>query len=296
MARILAVGNATLDIINLVDHYPREDQEVRALSQQRRRGGNSANTLVVLSQLGHQCAWAGTLAAEPDAEVIRSDLASHNIDLSAVHTTSHGKVPTSYVSLSRDSGSRTIVHYRDLPEYQAHDFNAIDLNAFDWIHFEGRNIEQVTQMLARIQQERPDLKCSLEVEKIRPGIEALFNKVALLMFSKEYALHQGCRSTTEFLTRMAAKNRQADMSCTWGSEGAAALSRDGDLFHTPAFPPPRVIDTLGAGDTFNAGLIDQRVRGHSLDIAITEAARLAGRKCGQYGLNNLLNGQQAEKR
>lgn len=296
MARILAVGNATLDIINLVEYYPQEDQEVRALSQHRRRGGNSANTLVVLSQLGHHCAWAGTLAAEPDAEVIRTDLSSHNIDLSAVYTSPHGKVPTSYVSLSRDSGSRTIVHYRELPEYQAHDFNAIDLDAFDWIHFEGRNIEQVTRMLSRIQQERPELKCSLEVEKRRPGIEALFNKVSLLMFSKEYALHEGSRSATEFLKLMATKNLHTEMSCTWGSAGAAALSREGEPFHTTAFPPPKVIDTLGAGDTFNAGLIDQRVRGHRIDIAITEAARLAGHKCGQYGLNNLFSGQEAEQK
>ena len=39
MAKILAVGIATLDIINLVDSYPSEDTEVRALSQRKLRGG-----------------------------------------------------------------------------------------------------------------------------------------------------------------------------------------------------------------------------------------------------------------
>ncbi len=288
MARILAVGNATLDIINLVERYPGEDQEVRAISQRHRRGGNSANTLVVLSQLGHVCNWAGTLAAEPDADIIRHDLETHGIDLSAVHTTAQGKIPTSYVTLSRENGSRTIVHYRDLPEYHSRDFARISLENFDWVHFEGRNLDEVMLMMKRLRRERPELPCSLEVEKPRPGIEALFNEAGLLMFSKEYALHQGHSSATQFLEYMAKHERHTEMSCTWGADGAYGLSKEGEIFHTPAFAPVKVIDTLGAGDTFNAGLIDQRVRGIRLEAALIEAARLAGKKCGIDGLNDLL--------
>jgi ketohexokinase len=66
MPHILGIGIATLDIINSVDGYPAEDTEVRALRQQLRRGGNCTNTLAVLSQLGHRCAWGGVLAAEPN--------------------------------------------------------------------------------------------------------------------------------------------------------------------------------------------------------------------------------------
>lgn len=43
--------------------------------------------------------------------------------------------------------------------------------------------------------------------------------------------------------------------CAWAEEGADALGPDGRLLHSDAFPPPRVVDTLGAGDTFNASVI-----------------------------------------
>lgn len=43
--------------------------------------------------------------------------------------------------------------------------------------------------------------------------------------------------------------------CAWAEEGADALGPDGQLLHSDAFPPPRVVDTLGAGDTFNASVI-----------------------------------------
>ncbi|MGD8712214.1 MAG: carbohydrate kinase, partial [Thiohalophilus sp.] len=40
MSRILTTGIATLDIINQVDHYPAEDEELRAELQSIRCGGN----------------------------------------------------------------------------------------------------------------------------------------------------------------------------------------------------------------------------------------------------------------
>jgi ketohexokinase len=288
MGHILAVGNATLDIINVVDDYPREDQEVRASSQQFRRGGNACNTLAVLSQLGHRCSWAGTLADEPDAAMIMADLDAHHIDRAAVYISEHGKVPTSYVSLSRLNGSRTIVHYRDLPEYRFSDFSRIDLSMVDWLHFEGRNIQELGKMMAHARTDQPNLLLSLEVEKPREGIEALFGYADLLLFSKEYALHHGNHDLPAFLQRMAAQQGDAIISCTWGDKGASAIDREGRVFHSPAFAPALVVDTLGAGDTFNAGMIDQLLQGHTVELALISASRLAGKKCGRYGLKELL--------
>lgn len=48
---------------------------------------------------------------------------------------------------------------------------------------------------------------------------------------------------------------RATLVCAWAEEGADALGPDGQLLHSDAFPPPQVVDTLGAGDTFNASVI-----------------------------------------
>src|SRR3569623_1786090 len=147
MARILGIGTATLDIINRVDGYPAEDSEVRALAQRISRGGNCTNTLVVLSQLGHRCDWGGVLAEEPDAARITADLDSYHIGLAPVRRIARGKMPTSYIVVNQRNGSRTIVHYRDLPEYGYDDFAAIDLDGYHWLHLDGRHIADSLRML-----------------------------------------------------------------------------------------------------------------------------------------------------
>ena len=287
MARILAVGIATLDIINSVDTYPPEDSEIRARAQRRVRGGNATNTLVVLSQLGHACAWAGVLVDEPDAGPILTELDACGIDCSPCRRLVTGKMPTSYILHSRATGSRSIVHYRDLPEYDADSFRRLDLSDFDWVHFEGRNVEQTEQMLLHLRAQRPELPVSLEVEKPRPGIERLYPHVDLLLFSRAYALAEGFAEAPALLHAVAASAPRADRVCAWGEAGAWALDRAGGEHHSPAFAPPQVVDTLGAGDTFNAALIDARLRSADWPASLAHACRIAGAKCGREGLHGV---------
>ncbi len=46
MAKILGIGNAVLDIILKTDHYPHEDEELRALSRHHQVGGNVCNSFM----------------------------------------------------------------------------------------------------------------------------------------------------------------------------------------------------------------------------------------------------------
>lgn len=287
MARILATGIATLDIINAVEQYPPEDSEVRALGQRICRGGNATNTLVVLSQLGHDCAWAGVLSDEPDAGHIRNDLARYAIDTAGCRVVEGGKVPTSYITLSRATGSRTIIHYRDLPEFAFEDFRRIGLRDYQWLHFEGRAVTDTARMLRLAAEQAPDTPRSVEIEKPRDGIETLFEHADVILFSRVFARSKGFTAPFPFLRQLHVELAHADLVCAWGEEGAYMITRDGIELHSPAFPPLEVVDTLGAGDTFNAGIIHARVSGKPWGDSLQTACRLAGRKVGQLGLERL---------
>lgn len=285
MAKILAIGIATIDIINTVASYPEENAEVRALSQQQTRGGNATNSLVVLSQLGHSCHWAGVLINESDSQLVKLDLQQHNIDYSACQILETGKMPTSYISINQQTGSRTIVHHRDCPEFSFADFQKIDLTQFDWVHFEGRNVEQTQLMIAWLKKHYPTLPCSLEIEKPRPDIENLFASPDVLLFSKQYVQEKGFQSAESFLDSI--ESNQI-ISCAWGEDGAWAKNNK-EMLYSEAYPPEQVIDTLGAGDTYNAAFINALINKQPLQQALTEACQLAGKKCGHSGLNDLIN-------
>jgi ketohexokinase len=288
MAKVLVVGIATLDIINTVEAYPEEDSEVRASAQALRRGGNASNTAVVLQQLGHQCSWAGTLADDAGGTLIRDELAQHAVNMDAVQVVAGGSTPTSYVTLSQQNGSRSIVHFRNLPEYSLAAFQQIDLTRFDWLHFEGRHVAQTRAMLEHAQQQVPAVPCSVEIEKPRAGIEVLCEAADLLLYSRCYAQYRGAGDDPgAFLTAQQRARPAAEHVCSWGEQGAWGVDRQGNLLHSPALAVSQVVDSLGAGDTFNAAVIHGKLAGLPLAECLSEACQLAGQKVAQQGLQGL---------
>lgn len=285
--QILGVGGATLDIIDSLPAYPLEDSEQRALSRRISRGGNAANTLVVLSRLGHDCSWAGTLAGDAAAGQIVGDLADHGIDIRWAKRLPGGMTPTSYILLSRATASRTIIHYRELEEYPAEAFAAIDLAPFDWIHFEGRHVADCASMLKRARGEASRLRISLEVEKPRTGIEGLFPHADVLIFSRGYAEALGHVEPPLLFESVRQSNDQALLFAAWGDGGGWLQQGDAPPLHLPACRPVQLVDTLGAGDVFNAGVIHGLSLGEDPVEALRLAVELAGRKCGQLGFDGL---------
>lgn len=284
--RILGVGIATLDVVNTVEAYPREDDEVRALAQRISRGGNATNTLVTLSQLGHDCAWAGMLSLDSAGDWVRKDLQSHSVDMSAVVSVEDSTMPTSYVTLNQQNGSRTIIHFRDMIEYSHEYFESIELADFDWIHFEGRNVASLSQMMYSLV-ERGFKRFSLEIEKPRENIEELLHLPELLMFSRIYVrdTHQG--SAKDFFETLRDKGIHAPVYCGWGKAGGWAMDTAGHLFQQPAWQPDKVRDTLGAGDVFNAAVIDAFLKERQTSEVLEFACKVAGFKCGQEGFGRI---------
>ncbi|CAH9019301.1 PfkB family carbohydrate kinase [Candidatus Nitrosacidococcus sp. I8] len=290
MANILGVGNTTLDIIHSVASYPKEDDEVRAISKARRSGGNCLNTLTVLKQLGHHCVFMGTLANDIDGVYLQQQIKTQEINVDYCPIIA-GKTPTSYILSSEDTGARTIVHYRDLdlPELSFEDFNHINLSQFDWLHFEGRNLPEISKMISFTRKEFSTLPCSIEIEKPRENIESLFSQADVLFFSQHYINHLGYKHPKNFLNTLQEKIPHIDKICPWGEQGAYSMFSNGEFFHEPAYAPRQVVDTLGAGDTFNAGYIHACLNKYSFPKRLHFACQIAGKKCEQEGLHNLIN-------
>ncbi|HEY5998105.1 MAG TPA: PfkB family carbohydrate kinase [bacterium] len=286
MARILCVGNAVLDLVFGVPHHPAEDEEVRAATLRVAAGGNAANTARVLRALGHEVALGAVLGDHPAGSPLEEELRVAGVDLHPCRRVA-GMPPLSAVLIPQGSGHRTIVHHRGLPEYDLEDFARLDLSRWRWTHFETRPGEGVTRMVRHARLFRPELLLSLEAEKMRPGTEELFPLARLVLFSRGYAEAGGFARPEPFLREMHARVPRTLLSVAWGAEGAWGIEADGTLHHAPAVAPPQVVDTLGAGDTFNAGMVGALAAGRSLREALAAACALAGRKVGHVGFAEL---------
>ncbi|XP_012708178.2 ketohexokinase isoform X3 [Fundulus heteroclitus] len=293
--KILCVGLVCLDIINVVDKYPEEDTDSRCLSQRWQRGGNASNSCTVLSLLGAPCAFMGSLAAGPVADFIMADFLQRAIDVSAVAWQIKGQTPCACCVVCPSNGSRTVLLYdTDLPDVTAEDFSKISLGQFKWIHWEARNTGEQLKMIQQVEMfnsklpEHQRITISVEIEKTREPLYELFPHGDVVFVSKDVARHLGFNSPEAALKGLYNRVKKgAVLICAWAEKGADAVGPDGLLLHSDAFPPETLVDTLGAGDTFNAGVLYTLSNGGSLQDALTFGCRIAGKKCGFHGYDGI---------
>jgi len=295
--RILCVGLIALDIVNTCERYPDEDEDIRAISQKWQTGGNACTNAAVLTQLGMECEFLGSLSRGLEAEFVCEHLLQRGVRYDNCVQHSECGTPTSFVTLSLTTGSRTIVHSRNnLPELTVSAFEKVNLSDFDWIHFEGRRNEaEIVKMIDVVEEFNADLApkdrivVSVELEKPRKSLMQLLNKADVVFTSKDFAKFLGFSSPYETVRSLRSKTKPgATIICAWGTKGADGAGPDGEVKHSNAYPPEKVVDTLGAGDTFIAGTIYSLIQESSTEDALNFACRLAGFKCGMNGNDGLV--------
>ncbi|XP_017022865.1 ketohexokinase [Drosophila kikkawai] len=294
---VLCVGCTVIDFVTIVGSYPKEDTDRRCLDGFWQRGGNASNVSTTLSVLGTKVDFFGILSSSDAFRVLLEDLRRREIGTRNCPLTSRDP-PFSSVILSQDTGSRTIIHCnKDYPQTTWEDFSKIDLSQYGWVHFEARNTIHTARMMQSIreydQKTGQSTIISLDFETRYDQNLELCQSCDYVIFSKELASDKGWttpRQTCEELASDIPSNggQKPIIICPWGSEGAVCMDSKGNYIKFSSYQPEKVVDTLGAGDSFVAGFINatfEHQRG--LRDAVDFANRVASRKIEGFGYDHI---------
>lgn len=278
------------------------------------RGGNASNNCTVLTALGRSATFLGPLSSAPIFAFLLADMRSRRIAYAdcPLHDCD---APLSSVVLNERTGTRTIIHSNPgVPPLRARDFERVDLDAFAWVHFEGRDPDEVREMMRRIRgynrsSGRPPIVVSLDMEKTRFEYPAdLLRLVDVAFVGKDLARHWGCTDMRTAAHRLWSRCAAADAGAgsaggghrmavivPWGEVGAVVVDPLGRVFESAAFAEPgaAVVDSLGAGDTFAAAVIHSLCRAPGeWERAIRFGCVIAGYKVGYFGYDCVADKQR----
>ncbi|KPV40797.1 sugar kinase [Alicyclobacillus ferrooxydans] len=252
--------------------------------------GAELNTAVGLARLGLHPVVACCVGADPFGSLIRSAARSEGIDISEVQVSTAGSTAVMFKQRSGLQMNTSVYYYRSASPMAMGEWNPeavqerIVTDNFDWVHATGitwmisNQCRNVATDLFRIAHQRGvpvsfDINVRLKlaaaegwrqlIQEVLPFVTWLFigDEEADLLFATTHAREIEAECLNHGFNGVGVVVKRGDKGAT--------VSTGGTEITVSARRVAAVVDTVGAGDGFNAGFIAGLLRDGSVDEALS---------------------------
>ena len=235
--------------------------------------GAESNVSVALARLGWRVGWVSRMPDHALSDAILRALRSDGVDISAVKRVPDERLGTYFIEYATPPRSTQVIY--DRSNSAASHMTAADI---DWDYLLDTRVLHLTGITAALSENcysmlvdvirrahTAGVTVSFDVnyraklwsaaiagEKLRPLI-----KDADILFCKgaDAAALFGCHGKPhELMMKLKVLTQARALFCTFGENGASLLS-NGEFVTQPALPV-QIVDRIGSGDAFAAGVID----------------------------------------
>lgn len=275
MSKITVIGSINVDLTVTSDRFPKVGETIFGTGFGTYFGGKGANQALAAKRLGADVTLVGCVGDDANGEMCLKHFKEEGIDTSHIRKV---KEPTGVALITVSENDNEIIVIKGAN-------SCVSKEDVD----NALNVIQESDMVI-LQLEIPLETVEYVLELCRKyGVKTLLNPAPFSAFPKEWL--ELCYFITPNETeakQMTSLDKEEALKCypnkmvmTHGSEGV--YYHDGEkLVHVPAFKV-EVVDTTGAGDTFNGGMAVGLCEGMTLSEAITLGQKASALAIGKMG-------------
>jgi sugar/nucleoside kinase (ribokinase family) len=267
---VLVVGELNVDLIlGDIEKFPEIGKEVLAHSMTLTLGSSSAIFASNISSLGARVAFLGKIGKDKFGEVVLESLKKNHVDISMVKLDEKaGTGATVVLYVDEDRANTTYPGAMDLliPE----DITEEDLKKARHLHFSSyflqpgmwKGLGKLFRLARKLglttsfdMQWDPQETWNMDIEDILPYVNVFLpNEMELKSLTGKNDLNEAIDSVKKYSETLVIKR---------GNKGSVLVHKN-NLFDLPPFLNENVIDTVGAGDSFNAGFIFKYIQNDNI--------------------------------
>ena len=269
---VIAIGELNVDLIlNNIDGLPEIGKEKFAGNMIMTLGSSTAIFSANVSSLGSRVAFVGMIGKDSFGELVKSSLHAKGVDTSLlIETDQDATGATIVLNYEEDRANVTYQGTMDLMS-----FKDIDKSVFE--NAEHIHISSVF-LQSGVKKDLFDiLTCAREkgvttsidpqwdpLEEWDFDYQKLLPLVSVFMPNeKELQFITGTSDLDEAIAKIRPYINTCIIKC--GNKGSMMIRKDGSTHVLDAFLNRNVVDAIGAGDSFNAGFINQFVQKRPLE-------------------------------
>jgi len=278
---VLVVGELNVDLIlNEIQKFPEVGKEVLAKTMTLTLGSSSAIFASNISRLGASTTYIGKIGKDKFGQIVTDSLKKNKVDVSMIRIDKQLSTGATVV-LNVEEDRAMITFPGSMEHLTVNDITDTDLKRVRHLHFSsyflqpgmGANLGKLFRKAKDLglttsfdMQWDPSEKWDLDVAGVLPFVDVFLpNEKELMCLTRRSSLIDAAHFLKPYTNIIAIKR---------GNKGSLVYS-NGQLSELPAFLNEKVVDAIGAGDSFNAGFIYKFINGHDI-IECQKFGNLAG--------------------
>ncbi|MBA4601309.1 ribokinase [Thermoactinomyces mirandus] len=268
MAKIAVIGSLSIDLVVSADKRPQAGETVLGNSFETVPGGKGANQAVAAAWLGAEVIMIGRVGNDSFGNVILENLKANQVKTQYVEPVTHARSGTAHITLAEGDNSIVVVKGANdftTPEYVRKAETAI--RDADVVLIQCEVPDETVEYTADLC-ERLGVPLLLNPAPARPISKDVIARSAFITPNEhEYKILFDSADRSEVLRKYPNK-----LIITEGKKGVRFFNGEKEMV-IPGVTMP-VVDTTGAGDTFNAAFAVAIAEGKSIENTL-EFANLA---------------------
>lgn len=278
---VVGIGANVHDTLLEVGAYPKEDTKLRAENRISCGGGPCATGLVACSKLGAATAFIGNVSDDPSGRFLIDDFKRYGVETRYMTEKKGFDSFVSYVILSRESTSRTIVFDKgNVPPLELNDEQRAAVADAKLLMVDGNDLGAAIDG-AKTAREN-GTKVLYDAGGLYEGVERLLPLCDIIIPSEEFALGITGKDSAEDAARAIFERYSPDVVVvTCGKRGGVMC--DGNGVRSYAAYKVDAVDSNGAGDVFHGAFAYAMTRGFDFMKACKFSSAVSALKCTKVG-------------
>jgi len=275
--KLLVIGELNVDLIlNNIKGFPKVGTEIIADTMNFTLGSSSAIMASNISAMGINTSFCGIIGDDEFGKFVLEELQSKNVDTRFITKKSNLKTGITIV-MNYDQDRANITYCGAMNFLTINDIPWESINTFSHFHLSSYFLQKgikkdITNIFRKAKvaglttsldlQYDPDHEWKFDYKSCLPYVDIFFpNKVELLALTKEINIDLAIEELRPHTNIIALK---------LGEEGSRLISGEEEITLAP-FLNDVYKDSIGAGDSFNAGFIEKFLEGAPLEKCLLNA-------------------------
>jgi sulfofructose kinase len=283
---VIGLGVSTVDLLNVVDHFPDKEEVQKSFLSTMQGGGPVATAIVTLTRLGANAAMFDSLGDDWFGEQIVGEFGKEKVNTDYIKINKGCNSSSASILVRKNDGVRTIIFSPgNSPDFPAEEITQDLISQTKYIHVNGRHYDACLRSCEIAKSVGTKISFDGGSHRFREELKQIVPLTDICIVAKEFAQSYTGKTEIADAAKIILESGPEIVIITDGLNGSFLFTKVINNYHQKAFRVENTIDTTGCGDSYHGAFLFGLCKGldlfESMKIASAVAAinstKLGGR-------------------